>query len=165
MPVGMPSFDIVCRVDLQEVDNAVHQTLREIGQRFDFKGVSTTLERDDHALRLQSADEFKVKAVAEILREKLAKRDVPLKALEFGTIEPAAGGTAKQVITLQNGIPVERARELVKLIKGTKLKVQAAIQGDQLRVSGKKRDDLQGAMAAVRAADLELAMQFVNFRD
>jgi len=161
----MPSFDIVCRVDLQEVDNAVNQTLREIGQRFDFKGVATTLRRDDHVLHLQSADEFKVKAVGDILREKLAKRDVPVKALAFDTIEPAAGGTAKQTITLQNGIPMERARELVKLVKATKLKVQAAIQGDQLRVTGKKRDDLQAAMAAVREADLDLAMQFVNFRD
>ena len=161
----MPSFDVVCRVDLQEVDNAVDQTRREVAQRFDFKGIDTTVRRDDHALHLASADEFKVKAVGDILREKLAKREVPAKALTFGTVEPAAGGTAKQTIALQSGIPAERARELVKLIKGAKLKVQAAIQGDQLRVSGKKRDDLQAVMTLLRGADLDLAMQFVNFRD
>jgi uncharacterized protein YajQ (UPF0234 family) len=161
----MPSFDVVCRVDLQEVDNAVHQTLREIGQRFDFKGIETTIRRDDHALHLQSADEFKVKAVGDILREKLAKREIPAKALTFGRIEPAAGGTAKQTITFQSGIPVDRARELVKMIKGAKLKVQAAIQSDQVRVTGKKRDDLQAVIALLRGADLDLAMQFVNMRD
>jgi cyclic-di-GMP-binding protein len=161
----MPSFDVVCRVDLQEVDNAVNQTLRDVATRFDFKGVETTLRRDDHVLNLHSADDFKVKAVGEILREKLAKRDVPAKAMTFGEIEPAAGGTAKQTVSLQQGIPVERAREMVKLIKSSKLKVQAAIQGDQLRVSGKKRDDLQAVMKLLRDADYDLAMQFVNFRD
>jgi uncharacterized protein YajQ (UPF0234 family) len=161
----MPSFDVVCRVDLQEVDNAVNQTLRDIGQRFDFKGVPTSVRREEHALHLQSADEFKLKALTDILREKLAKRDVPLKGLAFGDIEPAAGGTARQTVTLQNGIPTDKAREMVKLIKGRKLKVQAAIQGDQLRVSGKKRDDLQAVMALLREAKLDLAMQFVNYRD
>ena len=161
----MPAFDVVCRVDLQEVDNAVNQTLREVSQRFDFKGVKTTLERDDHVLQLHSSDEFKVKAVAEILREKLVKREIPSKALSFGTIEPASAGTAKQTITMQQGIATDKAREVVKLIKGKKLKVQTAIQGDQLRVSGKKRDDLQTVMATLREAKLDLAMQFVNFRD
>jgi cyclic-di-GMP-binding protein len=161
----MPSFDVVCRVDLQEVDNAVNQTLRDVANRFDFKGVATTLRRDEHVLHVQSADDFKVRAVGEILREKLAKRAVPAKAMTFGEIEPAAGGTAKQTVSLQQGIPVERAREMVKLIKSSKLKVQAAIQGDQLRVSGKKRDDLQAVMKLLRDADYDLAMQFVNFRD
>jgi hypothetical protein len=161
----MPSFDVVCRVDLQEVDNAVNQTLREIGQRFDFKGVDTTLRRDDHTVHLQSADEYKVKAVGEILREKLAKREVPAKALDFGAIEPAAGGSARQTITLQSGISADRAREMVKLIKAAKLKVQPAIQADQLRVSGKKRDDLQAAIAAMKEEDFGIPLQFTNFRD
>jgi uncharacterized protein YajQ (UPF0234 family) len=161
----MPSFDVVCRVDLQEVDNAVNQTLREVGQRFDFKGVPTTLRRDEHELHLQSGDEFKVKALGDILQEKLAKRKVPLAAMSAGEIESAAGGSAKQTITLQNGIATDKAREMVKLIKGQKLKVQAAIQNDQLRVSGKKRDDLQAVMELLRGAKLDLAMQFVNFRD
>jgi hypothetical protein len=161
----MPSFDVVCEVDLQEVDNAVNQTLREVGQRFDFKGIETTLRREEHVLHMQSGDEFKLRALADILREKLVKRQVPLKALTFGDVEPASGGAARQQVTLQNGVPTEKAREMVKLIKGRKLKVQAAIQGDQVRVSGKKRDDLQVVMALLREQDLGLAMQFVNFRD
>jgi uncharacterized protein YajQ (UPF0234 family) len=161
----MPSFDVVCQLDLQEVDNAVNQTLREVGQRFDFKGVETTIRRDEHVLHMQSGDEFKLRALADILREKLVKRQVPLKALTFADVEPASGGAARQQVTLQNGIATDKAREMVKLIKGRKLKVQAAIQGDQLRVSGKKRDDLQVVMALLREQDLGLAMQFVNFRD
>jgi uncharacterized protein YajQ (UPF0234 family) len=155
----------VCQLDLQEVDNAVNQTLREVGQRFDFKGVETTIRRDEHVLHMHSGDEFKLRALADILREKLVKRQVPLKALTFADAEPASGGAARQQVTLQNGIATDKARELVKLIKGRKLKVQAAIQGDQLRVSGKKRDDLQVVMALLREQDLGLAMQFVNFRD
>jgi hypothetical protein len=161
----MPSFDVVCQIDLQEVDNAVNQTLREVGQRFDFKGVETAIRREEHALQMQSGDEFKLRALADILREKLVKRQVPLKALTFDEVEPASGGAARQRVTLQNGIATDKAREMVKLIKARKLKVQAAIQGDQLRVSGKKRDDLQAVMAVLREQDLGLAMQFVNFRD
>jgi uncharacterized protein YajQ (UPF0234 family) len=161
----MPSFDVVCQLDLQEVDNAVNQTLREVGQRFDFKGVETTLRREEHVLQMQSGDEFKLRALADILREKLGKRQVPLKALTFDEVESASGGAARQRVTLQNGIATDKAREMVKLIKARKLKVQAAIQGDQLRVSGKKRDDLQVVMALLREQDLGLAMQFVNFRD
>ncbi len=161
----MPFFDIVCRVDLQEVDNAIHQTLREIGQRFDFKGAATEVRREEHALLLNSADDYKVRAVSEILREKLARRQVPVKALQLGPIEPGPAGTAKQKIDLQNGIPTDKAREFVKLIRDTKLKVQSAIQGDQMRVTGKKRDDLQAVMKLLREHDLGIALQFTNFRE
>lgn len=161
----MPSFDVVCEVDLQEVDNAVNQTLREVGQRFDFKNSGTEVRREEHALLLASADDFKVRAVGDILREKLAKRGVSLKALDAKPIEPGPAGTAKQRIELQQGIAVEKAREIVKLVKETKLKVQAAIQGDQVRVSGKKRDDLQAVIQLLRGRDLGIAMQIVNLRD
>jgi cyclic-di-GMP-binding protein len=161
----MPSFDVVCRVDLQEVDNAVNQTLREIAQRFDFKNVKTELTRQDHTITLHSADDFKVRAVGEILREKLGRRQVPLKALEAHPIEPGPAGTAKQQFDLQQGITTDKAREAVKLVKDAKLKVQVAIQGDQLRVTGKKRDDLQAVMKLLRDHDLGIAVQFTNFRE
>jgi uncharacterized protein YajQ (UPF0234 family) len=161
----MPSFDVVCRVDLQEVDNAINQTLREIAQRFDFKNVKTEVVRKDNTIDLHSADDFKVRAVGDILREKLGRRQVPLKAVQAGPIEPGPAGTAKQKLDLQQGIPIDKAREAVKLVKETKLKVQVAIQGDQLRVTGKKRDDLQAVMKLLRDRDLGIAVQFANFRD
>jgi uncharacterized protein YajQ (UPF0234 family) len=161
----MPSFDVVCKVDLQEVDNAVNQTLREVGQRFDFKNTRTEVRREEHALLLASADDFKVRAVADILREKLARREVPLKALVEHPIEPGPAGTAKQRLELQDGIPVEKAREIVKLVKDAKLRVQVAIQGDQVRVTGKKKDDLQSVIQMLRGRDLGIAMQIVNLRD
>lgn len=161
----MPGFDVVCRVDLQEVDNAIQQTLREVGQRFDFRNTPTELRRDDAALHLRSADEWKLNALGEILRERLARRQVPLKALEAGPVEPGPAGSAKQRIDLQQGISSDKAREIVKLVKDTKLKIQVAIQGDQVRVSGKKRDDLQAVMALLRERDLGIALQFTNFRD
>ena len=161
----MPSFDVVCRVDLQEVDNAINQTLREIGQRFDFKGAKTEVRREENAIHLHTADDFKLRALGDILREKLARRQVPLKALLAGPIEPGPAGTAKQKLDLQQGIPIEKAREIVKLVKDMKTKVQVAIQGDQVRVSGKKKDDLQAVVQRLRAEDLGVAMQFVNFRD
>ena len=161
----MPSFDVVCRVDLQEVDNAVNQTLREVGQRFDFRGANSEVRREENAIHLHSADDFKVRALGDILREKLARRQVPLKALQIGPIEPGPAGTAKQKLDLQQGIPVEKAREIVKLVKELKTKVQVAIQGDQVRVTGKKKDDLQAVVQRLRAEDLGIAMQFVNFRD
>jgi len=161
----MPSFDVVCKLDLQEVDNAVHQTLQELGRRFDFKNVKTELTRDAHALNVHSGDDFKVRAVVEILKERLAKRQIPVKALDEKPIEPGPAGTAKQTIALQDGIATDKARELVKLVKDSKLKVQAAIQGDQLRITGKKKDDLQAVMKLFRDHDLGIAMQFVNFRD
>ena len=161
----MGFFDAVCRVDLQEVDNAIQQTLREVGQRFDFRNTPTEVRREDHTLHLRSADEFKLRALNEVLQEKLARRQVPLRALQAGPIEPGPAGTAKQQIVLQQGIPVEKAREIVKLVKETKLKVQVAIQADQVRVTGKKRDDLQAVIRLLREQDLGIALQFTNFRD
>ncbi len=161
----MPSFDVVCKLDLQEVDNAIQQTLREVAQRFDFKQTPTEVRREGYTVHLRSADDFKLRALGQILREKLGRRQVPLAALAERPIEPGPAGTAKQDIVLQQGIPSEKAREIVKLVKDTKRKVQAAIQGDQVRISGKKRDDLQAIIAMLRGADLGIAMQFVNFRD
>jgi len=161
----MGFFDAVCRVDLQEVDNAIQQTLREVGQRFDFRNTPTEVRREDHTLHLRSADEFKLRALNELLQEKLARRQVPLRALQAGPIEPGPAGTAKQQIVLQQGIPVEKAREIVKLVKETKLKVQVAIQADQVRVTGKKRDDLQAVIRLLREQELGIALQFTNFRD
>lgn len=161
----MPSFDIVCRVDLQEVDNAIQQTLKEIGQRFDFRNTPTEVRREEHTLHLRSADEFKLRSLHEVLQEKLARRQVPLRALQAGPVEPGPAGSAKQQITLQQGIPVEKAREMVKLVKDAKLKVQVAIQGDQVRVTGKKKDDLQAVIQSLRGHDFGIAIQFTNFRD
>jgi uncharacterized protein YajQ (UPF0234 family) len=161
----VPAFDVVCRIDEQEVDNAVNQTLRELAQRFDFKGVKTGVRREEHVLHLASADEFKLRAVADILREKLAKRQVPLKAVQPGPIEPGPAGAAKQTMDLQQGIATDKAREIVKLVKDSKLKVQVAIQGDQVRVTAKKKDDLQAVMQLLRGRDLGIAMQFSNFRE
>ncbi len=161
----MPSFDVVSRVDLQEVDNALNQARKEIDQRFDFKGSGTELTRDTGEIQVQSADDFKVKAATEVLLAKLARRSVPLKALRSGAVEPGPGGRAKQRITIQQGVSTELAREIVKLVKQSKLKVQASIQGDEVRVSGKKRDELQAIIARIKAADLDAALQFVNFRE
>ena len=161
----MPSFDVVCEVDLQEVDNAVQQTLRDLGNRFDFKGTRFEVRRDDHALHLLAADDFKLRQLVDVLREKLAKRNVPMKAVKSGTSEPGPAGTQKQQLDLQQGIAIEKAREIVKLVKDTKLKVQAAIQADQVRVSGKKRDDLQTIIALLRKQDWDVAMQITNYRD
>jgi uncharacterized protein YajQ (UPF0234 family) len=161
----MPSFDVVCRVDLQEVDNAIQQTLREIGQRFDFKGQRTELRREETAIHLLAADDYKLRALGDILREKMARRQVPLKALQWGAIEPGPTGTSKQKIDLQQGIPTEKAREIVKLVKDTKIRVQVAIQGDQVRVTGKKKDELQAVMRLLRERDLGIAVQVANLRD
>ena len=158
------SFDIVSSVDLQEVKNAIAQAMKEIQTRFDLKGTSSTIELTGEELTLASADEFKLKAVRDVLEGRLVKRNVPLKALTFGEVEKALGGTARQKITLQKGIPTDKAREIVKVIKGSKLKVQAAIQGDQLRVSGKNRDDLQGVIRLLKGTDLGIDMQFTNYR-
>lgn len=162
----MPSFDIVSKLDLQEVENAVQQAKKEIITRYDFKDTATVLDWDREAvIKIESADEFKVKATVEVLRERLARRQVPLKALEEGKIEPASGGRAKQEIKLKQGIETDRAKEIVKLVKESKLKVQAQIQADQVRVTGKSRDDLQTAIRAIKARDWPLPLQFVNMRD
>ncbi len=161
----MPSFDVVSHVDPQEVDNAVNQARKEVGQRYDFKGTKTSIEIDKDSIHIVSDDDFKVKAVVDVLQSKVVRRGVSLKALVYGRIEPAAGGLAKQTITVQRGIDADHARQLVKLIKDSKLKAQAQIQSDQLRVSGKKRDDLQAVIQLLKAQDFDLPLQFVNFRD
>ena len=158
------SFDIVSSVDLQEVKNAISQAMKEIQTRYDLKGTTSTIELTGEELTLASNDEFKLKAVRDVLETKLVKRSVPLKALSYGEIEKALGATVRQKVSLQNGIPIEKAREIVKLIKGTKLKVQPAIQGDQLRVTGKNRDDLQAVMRVLKDTDLGIDMQFTNYR-
>jgi cyclic-di-GMP-binding protein len=160
------SFDIVSEVNLQEVDNALNQARKEIIQRYDFKGSKTSIDfiQKENTVTIISDDEFKVKAVVDIVQSKMIKRGVPLKALRYGSIEPAAGGSARLIITLQAGIDHDKSREIVKLIKGTKLKVQAAIQDQQVRVSGKNKDDLQAIMKMLREADLDFAMQFTNYR-
>ena len=158
------SFDIVSKVDLQEVDNAVHQTMREIGQRFDFKGSVATVSRDDYALVLLAEDEFKLKQMLDILEGKLVKRQVPLKALTRGKVESASSGKVRQRIDLQQGIPIEKAREIVKLIKGAKLNVQAQIQEDQVRVFGREKNELQVVIQLLRERDLGIHMQFMNYR-
>jgi len=161
----MPSFDVVSQVDPQEVDNAINQTRKEIGQRYDFKGTKTSIDVDKESIHIVSDDDFKVKAVVDVLQSKVVRRGISLKALVYGKIEPAAGGLAKQTITVQQGIDTDRARQIVKLVKDTKLKVQTQIQGDQLRISGKKRDDLQSVIQLLKAQDLDLPLQFVNFRE
>ncbi len=160
------SFDIVSKVDLQEVDNAINQARKEIIQRYDFKGSKTSIDLDqkEYLVTLISDDEFRVKSVVDILESKLVKRKVPLKALSFGKIEPAAGGTARQIITLQHGIDKDHARSITKLIKDSKLRVQAQIMEDQIRVSGRSKDDLQAVITLVRQADLPFAVQFINYR-
>jgi uncharacterized protein YajQ (UPF0234 family) len=161
----MPSFDVVSQVDRQEVDNALNQTRKEVGQRYDFKDSKTEIRQDGDDIHIISDDEHKVKAVVDVLQSKLVRRGVSLKALVYGTIEPAAGGLAKQTITVQQGIDTDKAKAIVKLLKDSKLKVQAQIQADQVRVTGKKRDDLQAAIQLLKQQDLDLPLQFENFRD
>jgi hypothetical protein len=158
------SFDIVSSVDLQEVKNALAQATKEIHTRFDLKSSGSSVELQGEEILVASSDEFKLKAVRDVLEERLVKRNVPLKALSYGAVEKALGGSVRQRVTLQKGIPTDKAREIAKLIKGTKLKVQAAIQGDQLRVSGKSKDDLQSVMGLLRSTDLGIDMQFTNRR-
>ena len=158
------SFDIVSRVNLQEVDNAIHQALKEIGQRFDFKNTNTTIERKEEEVTLVSSDEFKLKNVVEIFRTKLAKRGVSLKALEYGNIESAFSGNVRQVIKINQGIDQEQAKKITKLIRDSKIKVQAMIQADIIRVSGKNKDDLQEAIKLIREADLPTNLEFTNYR-
>ena len=159
------TFDIVSKIDLQEVSNAMQQAMKEIHTRFDLKDSKSNiaLEGKD-AIVLNSIDEFKLKAVNDIFQQKLVKRGVPLKGLTYGPVEPAAGATAKQKITMQQGIPIEKAREIVKTIKDSKKKAQASIQGDLVRVSGKDRDTLQEIIALLRGHDFGIDMQFVNYR-
>jgi uncharacterized protein YajQ (UPF0234 family) len=159
------TFDIVSRVDLQEVNNAIQQTMKEVRQRFDLKNSKSEVWLEGkEKLVLASTDEFKLKAVNEVLQQKLVKRGVPLKALNYGKVEPAAGSSVRQEVALQQGIPIEKAREMVKLIKQSKLKVQASIQGDMVRVSGRDRDTLQDAIRLLKEQDFGIDMQFANYR-
>jgi len=159
------SFDIVSKIDLQEVQNAINMALKEIHQRFDLKDSKSQIELEGKdAIVLSSADDYKLKAVNDVFQGKLVKRGVPLKGLQYGVIEPAAGATVRQKITMQQGIPVEKAREIVKLIKNSKKKIQAWIQGDFVRVSGKDRDTLQDIIALLRKEEFGIDMQFTNYR-
>jgi cyclic-di-GMP-binding protein len=160
------TFDVVSQVEMPEVVNAIQQATKEITTRFDLKDSHSKIELNekDRKITLHSKDEFKLKAVTEILGQKLVKRKVPLKALDYGPVIPAAGSTVRQEVTLQNGIPIEKAREIVKLIKDSKLKVQAAIQGDLVRVSGKDRDTLQQVIALIRNHEFGIDIQFTNYR-
>jgi len=159
------SFDIVSKIDLQEVSNAIQQAMKEITTRFDLKDSKSSIALEDKdAITLHSADEYKLKSVNDVFQQKLVKRHVPLKGLTYGPIEPAAGSTVKQKITMQQGIPIEKAREIVKLVKNSKKKVQASIQGDLVRISGKDRDTLQEIIALVKQTDFGIDMQFTNYR-
>jgi cyclic-di-GMP-binding protein len=160
------SFDIVSKVDVQEVRNAIEQALKEIRQRFDLKDSHSEvkLAEGDKEIQLASANEYKLEAVKDILSQKLVKRGVSLKNLTYGKIEPAAGQSVRQKISLQQGIPIEKAKEIVKLIKDAKKKAQASIQGDTVRVSSKDRDELQSIIAMLRARDMGVELQFTNYR-
>ena len=160
------TFDITSKIDLNEVANAVQQTTKELQTRYDLKDSKSSVELNEkeHKLLLASSDEYKLKAVSEILGQKLVKRNIPLKGLEYGTIAQASGGSVRQEITLQQGIATEKAKDMVRLLKDSKLKVQATIQGDLVRVSGKDRDTLQQAIALLRGKDFGIDMQFSNYR-
>jgi cyclic-di-GMP-binding protein len=160
------TFDIVSKIDLAEVNNAIQQAMKEIVQRYDLKNSHSDIQLNekDNKIAIASQDEFKLKAVNDVLEQKLVKRKVPLKGLTFGPIIPAAGATVRQEITLQQGVPIEKAREIVKAIKDSKKKVQASIQGDFVRVSGRDRDSLQDVIAMLRGHDFGIDMQFTNYR-
>ena len=163
----MPSFDIVSEVDKQEIDNAINQARKEVGQRYDFKGSKATIELDqkEKTLTLAAEDNFKIGALWEVLQTRMVRRNVAIKNMKPGDIEPAAGGSVRQVITLQMGIPTEAAKEIVKALKEAKLKkVQASIQADQVRVTSPSRDELQSAMQLLRDKDFGVALQFGNYR-
>ena len=158
------SFDIVSKIEMTEVTNAVTQAMKEIGQRFDFKGSKSNITQEKEALVIISDDEFKLKSVVDILQGKLVKRGVPVKNLSYGKVEPSLGGTVRQRVALQQGIPADKAKEIVKTIKDTKTKVQASIQADQVRVSGKNRDDLQSVIQLLKGRDFGIELQFTNYR-
>ena len=161
----MASFDIVSQVDMQEVRNAVDQASREIVNRYDFKGTDTSIELTDDGITIESASDGRLDAAVDVLKGKLVRRNVSLKSISGGEPQQIGGGRYKTTFTLNEGISQDAAKELVKDIKAMKLKVQVAIQGDQVRVSGKKRDDLQAVIAEVKAMDFRLPLQYINFRD
>ena len=158
------SFDIVSQVDRAEVTNAIQQTIKEVRQRFDFKGSTATVTLEKDELILSAEDDTKLRNMNDILQQKLVRRGVPLKALSYGTVDPAAGGSVRQRVQIQQGIPQEKAKEVVKFIKDSKAKVQASIQGDVVRISGKDRDTLQDIIAKLKAKDFGIDMQFSNYR-
>nr|C6E091.1 RecName: Full=UPF0234 protein GM21_0633 [Geobacter sp. M21] len=160
----MPSFDIVSKVDMQEVDNAINQTVKEIAQRYDFKGSKCEVTLEKESIKVLADDDFKLKAVIDILQSKFVKRNISPKSLQYGKAEQASGSMVRQIITLQVGISKEKAKEIGQVIKETKLKVQSQIQDDQLRVTGKNIDDLQEVIRVLKGKDLDIDMQFVNFR-
>lgn len=158
------SFDIVSQVDRSEITNAINQTMKEVGQRFDFKGSHAEVRLEENALVLTAEDETKLRNMNDVLQQKLVRRGVPLKAFEYGKIEPAAGGTVRQEVAVQQGISTEKAKEIVKFIKDTKVKVQASIQGDTVRVTGKDRDILQEVIGKLKARDFGINMDYTNYR-
>ena len=163
----MPSFDVVSRVDMQEMDNAVNQVKKEILTRFDFRGSKTSIDLDRKEAKLQvlTEDDMKLRAIKDMLIAKVVRRSIEANALSFGPHEKGSGDMVRQTVTITNGIDIETARKVVKLVKETKLKVQAAIQGEEVRVTGKNRDDLQDAIHALKEADFGMPLQFVNYRE
>lgn len=160
----MPSFDIVSKVEMQEVDNAVNQTVKEIAQRYDFKKSKSEVTLEKESIKILADDDFRLKSIIDILQSKFLKRGISVKALQYGTAETASGGMVRQIITVQQGISKEKGKEVIAAIKETKLKVQAQIQDDQVRVTGKNIDDLQGIIQLLKGKDLDIEMQFINFR-
>ena len=160
----MPSFDIVSKVDMQEVDNAVNQTVKEIAQRYDFKGSKCEVTLEKECLKVLADDDFRLKSIIDILQSKFIKRGISVKALQYGKAESASSGMVRQVITIQQGISKEKGKEINGVIKETKLKVQSQIQDDQVRVTGKNIDDLQEVIRILKGKDLDVEMQFINFR-
>ncbi|KPJ66126.1 hypothetical protein AMJ44_08925 [candidate division WOR-1 bacterium DG_54_3] len=158
------SFDIISKPNLQEIDNAIQMAMKEISTRFDFKGSISKIEKEENNIKIVSDNEYKLKNVVNVLQDKLVKRKIPLKFFGYGKTEEALGGNVKQLITIKQGIPQDKAKEITKLIKSSGLKVQANIQGEQIRVSAKKIDDLQAAIQKIKAANLPLVLQFVNYR-
>ena len=158
------SFDIVSKIELQEVDNAIYQAMKEIKTRYDLKDSASEIKREIDDIVVVSDDQYKLRCVNEILNQKLVKRGVPIKALAYGEVQESRGGNMTQKIVLQRGIPIEKAREIVKIIKDTKIRVQATIMGDQIRVKGKHKDDLQAVISVLRESKLEIDMQFANYR-
>jgi hypothetical protein len=161
----VPSFDIVSQVDRQEVKNAVEQANKEVGNRYDFKGSDARVEQAELVLTVFADDEFKLGQVTDVLRGRLAKRNVDVRCLELGAVEKISGDKVKRAITVKTGVPQDRGKEIQKLLKDARLKLQASLQGDAVRVSGAKKDDLQSAIALVRKSIADLPLQFINFRD
>ncbi len=158
------SFDVVSQVDMQEMDNAVNQVKKEVGQRYDFRGSAASIELDEKSVKIAAEDEYKLETITDMLRVRMAKRGIPLRCLEPGKVEPAAKGTVRQTIEIRQGIPKEKAKAIIAAIKATKLKVSAQMQDDQVRVSGAKKDDLQAVIQMLKAGDYGIDLQFVNMR-